>query len=77
MNQKTCLLVLGMHRSGTSTLAGVLNILGIELGSSLLPPTTENTKGYFENQYIMSLNETLFSGLFSKILNILRIISLS
>ncbi|NCO00672.1 MAG: hypothetical protein GW906_02400 [Epsilonproteobacteria bacterium] len=56
---KTCIIVLGMHRSGTSALTGVLEKLGLELGSELLPPTPENEKGYFENVKIMDLNDRI------------------
>lgn len=56
---KTCILVLGMHRSGTSALTGVLQKMGIELGSELLPATIENEKGYFENIKIMDLNDRI------------------
>lgn len=52
-----CLIVLGMHRSGTSAITGVLNILGAELGKDLLPPTLDNPKGFFENKEINYFNE--------------------
>lgn len=31
-----CLIVIGMHRSGTSATAGVLHLLGADVGSRLL-----------------------------------------
>ncbi|TKS52798.1 glycosyltransferase [Luteimonas yindakuii] len=57
------LLVLGMHRSGTSALTGVLQKLGAELGEELLPPTRDNPKGYFENTRVVAVHETLFTAL--------------
>ncbi|MCS7215713.1 MAG: sulfotransferase domain-containing protein, partial [Thermodesulfovibrio sp.] len=53
----TCLLILGMHRSGTSALAGILHILGISIGKILLPPAPDNPKGFFENEKITLFNE--------------------
>ena len=44
------LLVLGMHRSGTSALAGTFSQLGLRLGDELMPATADaNPKGYFEH----------------------------
>ena len=31
------LVILGMHRSGTSALAGLVQLLGVNLGEDLLP----------------------------------------
>jgi O-antigen biosynthesis protein len=56
-------LVLGMHRSGTSALAGVLHKLGLVLGESLLPPAEDNPKGFFENSKIVSIQQRLLSSL--------------
>ena len=54
---KTVFFVLGMHRSGTSALGGVLNLIGLDFGSELLPANEGNPKGYFENRYVFKLNE--------------------
>lgn len=56
---KLCYFVLGMHRSGTSTIAGILNILGINAGSHLVEPQECNPKGFFENAAILDFNERL------------------
>ncbi|HRY36597.1 MAG TPA: hypothetical protein P5230_01795 [Candidatus Magasanikbacteria bacterium] len=53
------ILILGMHRSGTSALSGVLNILGLDFGDKLMPPTKDNSKGYFENQNLYFINEKI------------------
>jgi hypothetical protein len=53
------LIVLGMHRSGTSALAGVLSLLGVDLGPTLEPPAADNQRGYFENMQAVSVNERL------------------
>jgi hypothetical protein len=54
-----CIIILGMHRSGTSALTGVLGLLGIGLGLNLMKPTEENPKGYFENQEVNEINEAI------------------
>ncbi|MGA4533303.1 hypothetical protein ACPA1H_23480 [Ectopseudomonas chengduensis] len=59
--RQTCILILGMHRSGTSALSGVLNILGVDLGSHLMQPKAENPKGFFENDLIFEVNEDLLA----------------
>lgn len=56
---KESIIVLGMHRSGTSVLTGLVSILGAYAGSSLMAPTKENPKGYFENNKVYFLNEKI------------------
>lgn len=62
-NQKNCLVILGMHRSGTSALSGVLNILGMSLGQQMMRSNEYNPKGYFENQPIVDLNDRIMDRL--------------
>ena len=54
-------IVLGMHRSGTSALTGLLHRLGFCLGDRLLEASTANEKGYFESVDILLKNEVIFS----------------
>jgi hypothetical protein len=51
--------VLGMHRSGTSALTRVLNLLGVELGADLLPPNPDNLTGFWEHTGIYETQERL------------------
>lgn len=60
---KKCIIVLGMHRSGTSAFSGVLGILGVNLGTDLLDARKENPKGFYENRKIIQLNEQLLEKL--------------
>ena len=62
MNKQTCILVLGMHRSGTSALTGVLEMLGVYL-SGTTKGDKNNEKGYFENGKVQRLNDRIFSQL--------------
>ena len=54
---KTCVFVLGMHRSGTSALSGTLNKLGFYLGKELIKEYPDNIKGFFENKDIVEFNK--------------------
>lgn len=58
--KKNCLIILGPGRSGTSALAGVLNLLGVFMGKQILKGDQYNRKGYYENEKIISLNKKLF-----------------
>ncbi len=53
----TAILVLGMHRSGTSAVARMLNLCGAELGRDLLPPKQDNERGFWENSALLALHE--------------------
>lgn len=59
---KTALIVLGMHRSGTSALAGVVGHLGAALPQDLMAGTEMNAKGFFESNRIMKLNDSLLDA---------------
>lgn len=63
MAQKRIVVVLGMHRSGTSTMTRALRVLGVELGESLLPPKGDNTKGFWEDADVNALNIDLLAAL--------------
>lgn len=51
--------VLGMHRSGTSALTGLLCAFGANPGNDLLPANDSNPKGFFESQAIVDLNNKI------------------
>ncbi len=64
MTEHQAILVLGMHRSGTSALTRVLNLLGAELGSRLMPAVSGNNEnGFWENQDAVDIHEALLSDL--------------
>ncbi len=58
--------VLGMHRSGTSALARVLNILGLQLPKDLLPAKDDNETGFWETRSVVQLNEEILGSLGSQ-----------
>jgi hypothetical protein len=55
-------LVLGMHRSGTSALTRVVNLLGADLPKQLLKPSQENALGYWESSNLMALHDELLAS---------------
>lgn len=59
-SQKSLILVLGMHRSGTSAVTRVLNLLGADLGGDLLSAQAGvNERGFWELRGLVELNERL------------------
>jgi hypothetical protein len=61
---RRAIIVLGMHRSGTSALTRVINLCGVDLGSNLMPPIPDsNEKGFWESSDIFQLNELILEEL--------------
>ncbi len=60
-----CVHVLGMHRSGTSALAGALQRMGFETtrGEDLMEPSESNPRGYFESVSMSSLSDRVLEAL--------------
>ena len=56
-------IILGMHRSGTSALSGTLGHLGGLMPRDLLPPTDENAVGFWESRPIVTANDELLGEL--------------
>lgn len=55
--------VIGMHRSGTSMIAGLLHACGLFLGPEdrLLPPHETNRMGFFEHEDFVNINERILA----------------
>ena len=62
VSKKFCF-ILGMHRSGTSALAGLLSEMGLGAPRDLMPATQDNPKGYYESTGIMQANDQLLASL--------------
>lgn len=56
-------LVLGMHRSGTSALTGMLAHAGLHAPRDLMPPTPRNPQGYWESLGVLQSNDRLLKQL--------------
>lgn len=61
--QPNPLVVLSMHRSGSSVLTGCLHLLGVHLGPDLMPASQQNELGYWENENIIQIHEILLHEL--------------
>jgi hypothetical protein len=56
------MVVLGMHRSGTSALARVLNLLGCDLPTTLMASAESNVTGHWESQIITDFDDALLES---------------
>jgi hypothetical protein len=54
--------VLSMHRSGSSAVAGIMHHLGVDMGDDLMPASPDNPKGYFEDMVFVTLNQRIIAG---------------
>ncbi len=59
--QKT-VIILGMHRSGTSMVAGILNCLGIDMGEDQPGKQVSNPLGHFEDVDFLSINKNILAS---------------
>lgn len=59
-------LIMGMHRSGTSATAGALRLAGVDLGNNLTPGREENPRGSFEHDDVWQLHQRLLRELGSE-----------
>lgn len=62
-DQTYILLIAGMHRSGTSAIAGLYNILGAAIGHSIMSAGPDNPSGFFENERIVLAHDELLTAL--------------
>lgn len=60
--QRRGILLLGMHRSGTSACTRVLNLLGCALPERLLGPAAGNEAGHWESVDVVHLNDKILSS---------------
>lgn len=58
----TAVVVLGMHRSGTSSAAGTLVRLGGAAPKHLMAPNVDNEKGYCESPVLKDLNDAVLAA---------------
>jgi O-antigen biosynthesis protein len=57
------LMVLGMHRSGTSLLAGSCRLLGADLGGRMMDAGSDNVMGFWEHDEIVRLHDEILGRL--------------
>lgn len=61
--RQAVILVIGMHRSGTSALARVINLMGADLGRDLMPARPDNPSGMWEHRGIAEIHEEILGCL--------------
>jgi hypothetical protein len=61
-DEKRAVLVLGMHRSGTSAVAGAVHLLGAEPPKYLIPTATDNPSGFFEAALVLGVNDWILKA---------------
>ncbi|HHZ10643.1 MAG TPA: sulfotransferase family protein [Rhizobiales bacterium] len=61
-SKRICVLVLGMHRSGTSALTRVFNLLGCDLPQTLIGADRTNEPGHWEAAPVARLNDRLLES---------------
>ena len=56
--------IAGMHRSGTSMVARLLQQCGLDLGPTdqLLPPRPDNPEGFWEHAAFVALNDDILTA---------------
>ena len=59
---RVCLLILGMHRSGTSAVCGVMHQLGAERPLREMPPQPDNEKGFFEPIVLSAIHDRMLGS---------------
>jgi hypothetical protein len=58
---RTCLLILGMHRSGTSAITRVLNLMGAELPKQMVGAKLGNESGHWEPEQLVLLHDQMLT----------------
>src|SRR5262249_5176171 len=59
-----CILVAGMHRSGTSAAARVINLLGADIARELTPAIAgNNDRGFWEAKVVLAIHDRLLASL--------------
>ncbi|MDR9401949.1 MAG: chromosome partitioning protein ParA [Halothece sp. Uz-M2-17] len=56
------LIITGMHRSGTSLTASLLQSAGVDIGSKLMAPSEGNIKGHFEDLEVVEFHENVLEA---------------
>src|SRR5579859_249277 len=61
--RRSLILVLGMHRSGTSALTRSINLMGAEIPGTLMPAVADvNPLGFWESLEIMGCHERFLAA---------------
>ena len=61
--RRTCVIVCGMHRTGTSAVARTVNLLGADITKDPIAPAADNIRGYWESKRVVQIHEQLLEDL--------------
>jgi hypothetical protein len=59
LRSRVCVIVSGVHRSGTSATTRVVNLLGADIAHELIPPRPDNIRGYWEWEEVVKIHRDL------------------
>jgi GT2 family glycosyltransferase len=65
LRTRTCIIVAGMHRSGSSAITRIVNLFGAEIAKELLPPAPDNERGFWESRRVVEIHDKLLHALSS------------
>ena len=57
-----CVIVCGLHRSGTSAVTRLINLLGAEISRDIVPPGPDNCRGYWESSAVLAIHDRLLQA---------------
>jgi hypothetical protein len=57
-----CVIVCGPHRSGTSAVTRLVNLLGADVAEDLLPAAADNSRGYWESHAVVEVHKRLLKA---------------
>jgi hypothetical protein len=60
---RSCIIVCGLHRSGTSAVARLINLLGADIAQDLLRKTAHNERGYWESRAVVRVHNRLLNAI--------------
>jgi hypothetical protein len=64
LRNRICIIVAGMHRSGTSATTRVVNLLGADITKELMPPAVgNNDRGFWEPIRVVEIHDRLLRAL--------------
>ena len=61
--RQICIIVCGMHRTGTSAVARVVSLLGADVPKELVSPDADNVRGYWEPSAVVEVHNQLLDAL--------------
>ncbi len=62
-DKQPIVVILGMHRSGTSLIANFMHAIGVDIGQDMAPADEWNAAGYWESRTIFQIHETILEEL--------------